>query len=552
MFNSYFHLKYLSDNLNSKFRSLFVTSIFTFEKGKLHIAISNGNCIVFSITNPLPYLTIKEKTPYPKSKVSLFKEIHGLQITGIKININDRQIIFDFESSNYLLLFNCYGINGNVFLFSKNYDFIDSFKKKEREIPVISQDLIHNFKNPEEVLLQYEDLNQFINQFQDKRIIDLLKNYYNRRFDKVLIQEICYRSGIDEKKQVSTLKDIQIEKLINSIKQIFDEINQKNFYIYYDELPIFSLINLESRKKVDFKIFGNCLNATNEYISRYFSDFQFRQEKTNLIKILEKYISLNERKLVRQQNDLKNIKSPDIYREWAETIIANYNRVSEKSDFVILPRLTNPEEKIKIPLIKGLSPEENAKKYFQKARNIENSKEVLIKAINETENKINRAKELIGKIEKIKIWRELKEYTKKIKSIYQPVVRKKEQQERLLYVQINYKGWEILIGRSAKDNDELTFNIAKPNDFWFHTQYVPGSHVIIRNPKKADNLPEEIIKIAAGLAAFNSKDKNSKLIPVIYTKKKYVWKPKKSEPGVAAYKFEKSIMVEPINPQAIQ
>lgn len=551
MFNSYFHLKFLVQELQEKIESKFITSAFTFAKRELHISISDGSDIYFCANNPLPFLTYQTRTPSPKDKVLLFKDIYRLQISKILLNRSDRQLLISFNNDNYYLLVSCYGTNGNVFLLDGKFAILESFRKTSTD-KQSNHFQMSDFKSPDSISYDPESIENLILTYGDRSLEILLKNIMNKRLDKVFVNELFARTGLRSDKKCGELSGKEIELLNNTLKGMLDEIEAKNFYIYYGELPVFSLLKLSYLKNNDLKIFANCTTATNEFIKEYLKNFYFIEEKRNLIRIVEKYIAATQRKLLRQKQDLKNIKDPSTYKEWAETILANYHKVNRKADFVILPRLHNPAEKIKIPLIRGLTPNENAKRYFEKAKNIEKSREILKKTVIENENSLDNAKKLLQKLGSINSRKELKSVKKLIQNNYLPTVKLKEHHEKLPYQLISYKNWDILIGKSARDNDILTFKIARPNDFWFHAQNVPGSHVIVRNPNKRDSLPSEITKVAAGLAAFNSKDKSSKLVPVVYTKKKYVWKPKKSNPGIASYKFEKSIIVEPINPQAIQ
>ena len=70
------------------------------------------------------------------------------------------------------------------------------------------------------------------------------------------------------------------------------------------------------------------------------------------------------------------------------------------------------------------------------------------------------------------------------------------------YKTVVVEGYEVLIGKGDADNDELTFALAAPEDFWLHVAGgVPGSHVVIRNPDKLDALPRAVVERAAELAA---------------------------------------------------
>ncbi len=105
-------------------------------------------------------------------------------------------------------------------------------------------------------------------------------------------------------------------------------------------------------------------------------------------------------------------------------------------------------------------------------------------------------------------------------------------------------GYEIVIGRSDRDNDALTFRVAKPHDTWLHAADYPGSHAIIRNPLR-EALPHRTITEAAELAAFYSQAKHEGKAAVHYTQKKFVSKPPRSRPGLVRLSSFKTILVEP-------
>jgi predicted ribosome quality control (RQC) complex YloA/Tae2 family protein len=105
-------------------------------------------------------------------------------------------------------------------------------------------------------------------------------------------------------------------------------------------------------------------------------------------------------------------------------------------------------------------------------------------------------------------------------------------------------GYEVLVGRSARDNDQLTFQVARPNDLWLHAGDYPGSHVIIRNSSRSE-IPHRTIIEAAQLAAkFSQASKDSK-VNINYTHRKFLTKPKGSAPGLVRLSNFKTITVEP-------
>ena len=109
---------------------------------------------------------------------------------------------------------------------------------------------------------------------------------------------------------------------------------------------------------------------------------------------------------------------------------------------------------------------------------------------------------------------------------------------------ISSDGFEILVGKKAKDNDFLTFRIAKSLDTWMHAADYPGSHVVIRNPNRKE-IPHRTLIEAAQLAAFYSQGKSQPKAAVHYTQKKFVNKPKGSAAGLVSLASFKTVLVEP-------
>lgn len=108
--------------------------------------------------------------------------------------------------------------------------------------------------------------------------------------------------------------------------------------------------------------------------------------------------------------------------------------------------------------------------------------------------------------------------------------------------------WFVLVGRNNRENDELTFRVAAPSDYWFHAQQIPGSHVILKSNGCKTNPPEAILETAASIAAYYSKAKHSSIVPVVYALRKYVRKPRKAKPGQVICSQEKTIFVTPALP----
>jgi predicted ribosome quality control (RQC) complex YloA/Tae2 family protein len=106
------------------------------------------------------------------------------------------------------------------------------------------------------------------------------------------------------------------------------------------------------------------------------------------------------------------------------------------------------------------------------------------------------------------------------------------------------EGYEIVVGKTDKENDYITFRVASSLDVWLHTADYPGSHVVIRNPRR-EAVPFQTILEAAQIAAYNSQARKETRVAVNYTQKKFVTKPPKAKPGLVRLSSFKTLLVEP-------
>ena len=106
------------------------------------------------------------------------------------------------------------------------------------------------------------------------------------------------------------------------------------------------------------------------------------------------------------------------------------------------------------------------------------------------------------------------------------------------------RGWEIFVGKNAAGNDYLTTRLARPGDTWLHAEGMPGSHVLVRNPGNVP-VPAEVLMKAASYAAFYSKGRGARKVPVTYTLASKVKKPSGAKPGMVVLSERQSVMAVP-------
>ena len=112
-------------------------------------------------------------------------------------------------------------------------------------------------------------------------------------------------------------------------------------------------------------------------------------------------------------------------------------------------------------------------------------------------------------------------------------------------------GWVVLAGKTDADNDRITFEVARPNDYWFHVHGMPGSHVILTSDFDEEPSKDDI-KTAASVALYHSKARNAGVTPVICTQAKNITKPRGAKAGTVHSRRDRIIKVRPGLPGGFQ
>ncbi|MEM1179105.1 MAG: NFACT RNA binding domain-containing protein [Acidobacteriota bacterium] len=110
---------------------------------------------------------------------------------------------------------------------------------------------------------------------------------------------------------------------------------------------------------------------------------------------------------------------------------------------------------------------------------------------------------------------------------------------------VSEDGLTVLVGKTARDNDLLTFKIGTNRDFWLHIASGPGSHVVVRNPENLTRLPKATQQLAASLAVRHSKGKAGGRTAVHLTTCSEVRKPKGFPAGKVTLGRYSTVHAEP-------
>ena len=255
-------------------------------------------------------------------------------------------------------------------------------------------------------------------------------------------------------------------------------------------------------------------------------------------------------KLVKKLNaDLENHGDAEKWKKSGDLILANLaDAVWIDGKLLVVDYFDENTPTVEIEADENDSLTETAEKFFKRYTKARNAKVEIEKRLTVSETEIEVLKD---KYERLKSAIEAKdedilaEYVE-IKAEKSPTKLREKQADNFKGARrfTSSEGYEILVGKASKDNDFLTFRIAKSLDLWLHAADYPGSHVVVRNPSRQEIPPKTLIE-AAQLAAFYSNAREQPKVAVHYTQKKFINKPKGAALGLVSLSSFKTILVEP-------
>ena len=290
-----------------------------------------------------------------------------------------------------------------------------------------------------------------------------------------------------------------------------------------------------------------------EAADKYYRDLAIAHEfdslAGNLLARLRKEIARRKKLQTNLKKDLVAHGNPDEHKRVGDLLLANIANAKRAGNKV---RLTDyyveGAPTIEIEIDENATLPEAASAYFSRYTKAKRAVGEIGARLTQLEHELEELGEKLRKLEGAVASRDLAALVEfEERKARSAPVRKKQKTSQTLPGMRRYlssDGYEVLVGRTARDNDQLTFHVAKPNDLWLHAGDYPGSHVIVRNSSR-NEIPHRTIIEAAQLAAkFSQASKDSK-VNIHYTRRKFLTKPKGSASGLVRLSSFKTITVEP-------
>ncbi len=261
---------------------------------------------------------------------------------------------------------------------------------------------------------------------------------------------------------------------------------------------------------------------------------------SEVMSALERRVGAAEAKLVRLREQLAELEDPAQVRATGDLLLARMASIPRGAARVSLEDFEG--SRTYISLDPTLAPHENAARYYARAARAERAALALPAQIEEAGARLGSWYDLSeevasGSVDTGELERRLGMATARAKPGRPP--------PRLPYHRFRSSlGIEIRVGRGAKSNHELTFRHSDPDDIWLHARHASGAHVVLRWRGEGSPAPRDLEE-AAILAALNSKGRTSATVPVDWTRRKYVRKPRGAAPGTVTLEREKTVFVAP-------
>lgn len=565
----------VTDELRSKLLNGKIDKVYQPEKDEIILSVRtrSGNyklLLSASASNPRIHLTeVQRENPMtpPMLCMLMRKHLAGAVIIDIKQNGFDRVVRIDAETRNELgdlctrsVIIEIMGRHSNIILVDDSGRIMDSAKHIDFTVSAVRQvlpgmtyelppaqdktaaDSLKATELMEALAAQPEDT------LMDKFLLSEIMG-----MSPLLAREIVYRfSGNTKMMKCEVDCAAFVVHTVDFLKNICGGIYEPSLVIEPSEKkPVaFSCVRL-SQYEGAYKI--EEYDLISEVIDSFF-EIRSRREHMNrrsaaLLKLIHNNIERCQKKIVMHKEHIRSAQDRDKYKMYGDLLTANLYRIKYGDKSVRVQNYYSESgEKIEIPLKADISPSQNAQRFYKRYNKAKTTEKFASEQLEIAENEKYYLESVADALENADTPVELDEIRQELMTegyiAKQNNAKKKQQKKSEPIKIISVDGYEILIGRNNRQNDELTLKSAYSTDLWFHTKEIPGSHTIIRT-RGTGEAPETTMMQAAKLAAYYSKARNSSKVPVDYTLIKNVKKPNGAKPGMVIYDRYNTVYVTP-------
>ena len=519
--------------------------------------------LLFAANPTAPRLHLTTSSPENPAEPPMFcmllrKHLMGAKLKDISQPPMERAATFTFDCTDEMgfpvqkkLVAELMGRTCNLYLLSPEGRIIDCLRRigldesaKRAALPGL------NYQEPETITKQNpknaEDYVNLLTQPGADVLSDRLMDVFGGLSPLVCREAALFAAGSTDVRIDALDVDIAAEKL-----QLFfhEHLNHPRpyFYAQADGTPKqFAFCPIRQYGEYqEAESFGALLDMY--YTVRDRKD-AMRQKSQAVRKTVQNLCTRLTRKLAIQEKELEATYDRERLRQLGDIVTANIHKIIKGQTVIRCEDFYDEDMTvIDIPISPILSPQQNAAKFYKDYARMKNAEKELTRQIELGENELHYLKSVLEELNRAQTEAELEEIKRELQEVgyLRPETgRKKVKQGKLAPMRFeSTDGYPIYVGRNNRQNDELTFKLARKDDIWCHASKVHGSHVIISCGGTTP--PDDTITQAAQLAAYYSETSGGQNIPVDVTSVKQVKKIPNGKPGMVIYHTYKTVIANP-------
>ena len=557
----------LARELNESLQSGQIQKLYQVDKHSLLFKVRSANQDVnLMITvgaNPAVYICNPlQDLPKEPSSLCMFlrKHIEGSRITSVE-QINGDRILcihidklemdgFITSTSLYIELMgkysNCIFVQNDTIL--ESIIHVSPMMNRERSVgPKMAYELPPNSNRVSLLDFSEEEISNLLKTFGSGTVINTIRSVFNG-FGKALLDYVLNQSNLDGSEELTTLSDTSFQGLYKSLYNLKEKLLVAQQLLMYENTrgkKIFMPFPIEIGYTL-IKTYPSISNAIEESIVATGSIHTADKELERIISNAIKKEELRHKKI---KDELDDTQKMETYKLYGDLLMINgHLQVQYQTSIEVQNLLSESAETISIPLKPTLTIVENGQWYYKLYTKLKNRIISGQYQLDQSTIKLEYYRTILYSLSLATTRESLEEIRHEcmdagiIKKSKKPLSYKLGKSN---YIHLEIPEGDLYIGRNNQQNEYLTHRFAKPNDLWFHTQDVQGSHLILRTNNDVDYM---LISQVAKYAAYFSKARHTSKVPVDYTYIKNIKKPPKSPLGFVIFNTHQTMIVEPEKP----
>ena len=534
MLNSYYVLRALAREWQQTLTGRVVHGVWTHAAGELCIALARGDrsgTLTFMTHLPLIGAFVKPGIGQARrNRRSIFRQLIGQAVTDVAI-VEGERILRVHTTGNLSIDAYLFGPRANVFLTDSDEGPVGRFRTRLTGGPPPLRPAAMP-DSPSAFLTRWE---QRRNDFAPKALASVFPF-----FDRTLAEEAFLRSGL-HRPEADQFDEKDLTRLYRSSVALHQELLEPGPCLYRNPLAL-APCTLQSRSDAPAELFDSMDSAARAFAQQALAVRAFRAAFEPRQKALVARLGKAARTVARLRAQKNSKDKEELHRRFADLLMAAERRPPGLSSLE-LPDLFQGGEPLKIPLNPALDSLENAKRYYEKSRNARLRRKHLDALLASEQSKVLKLQQQLEQLQAVRT-------VKGLKALDSTGVKTAASESSGPFKRFQLAGgYELWVGRNAKESELLTMKHARPFDLWLHARGVSGAHAVLRLPRRQDKPAGWLLERAAEITAWHSKARGSAIVPVIVTARKYVRKARGGATGaMVVMREEQVLLVEPALP----